>query len=85
MKEILFFSGEGCPQCKALKPNFEAECKRLGFTNYTYIDIESEENEDYVGQYHLRSIPVLVFLDNGVEVNRAYGVMAWKQIEEFLR
>jgi len=84
MKQILYFYGEDCHQCKALKPKFEAEVKRLGFTNYSFVNAEDEKNERLVAHYRLRSIPVLIFLDNGEEIGRAIGAGAWERIKDFV-
>lgn len=85
MKSVLFFEAElWCASCRAMKPLFEQECKKLN-VNYEIIDVESEKGVDLSVEYKVRNVPTLIFLDKDNNViGRASGSNAYKEIEKYI-
>lgn len=68
MIKILKFSKPGCRPCAALA-NYLTEIN-LDAYNATLIDINIADQPEAIDQYGLTSVPVLVFMRNGIEVTR---------------
>jgi thioredoxin 1 len=69
MKTAKYFSATWCGPCKAFKPIVQ-EVVSEGY-NIEYIDIDS--NQDTAVEYGVRSVPTVVILQNGTEVDRLVG------------
>tara|TARA_B100000029_G_scaffold388221_1_gene384333 strand:+ start:4131 stop:4394 length:264 start_codon:yes stop_codon:yes gene_type:complete len=69
MKTAKYFSATWCGPCKAFKPIVQ-EVVSEGY-NIEYIDIDS--NQDAAVEYGVRSVPTVVILQNGTEVDRLVG------------
>ncbi len=69
MKTAKYFSATWCGPCKAFKPIVQ-EVVSEGY-NIEYIDIDS--NQDAAVEYGVRSVPTVVILQNGTEVDRIVG------------
>lgn len=69
MKTAKYFSATWCGPCKAFKPVIQ-EAVSEGY-NIEYIDIDS--NQDAAVEYGVRSVPTVVILQNGTEVDRIVG------------
>lgn len=67
MSKILKFGTAYCTQCKALD-------KVLNGLNLPVDYIDAEESDELVEKYNIKSVPVLIFLDNnGTEQSRLCG------------
>lgn len=75
--KILKFATSYCGPCKVLKKELE---------DFDLVPIESldaDENEDLCLKYKVRSVPVLIFLDNeGTEIGRRVGLVSKKDLIE---
>ena len=69
MKTAKYFSATWCGPCKTFKPIVQ-EVVSEGY-NIEYIDIDS--NQDTAVEYGVRSVPTVVILQNGTEVDRLVG------------
>ena len=69
MKTAKYFSATWCGPCKAFKPVIQ-EAVSEGY-NIEQIDIDS--NQDAAVEYGVRSVPTVVILQNGTEVDRIVG------------
>lgn len=82
MKRILYFGATWCGQCKVLKPVFQKEAKVLGLSDIvTYYD--ADEAEDLCLQYNIRNLPTVVLVIDDKEVDRSFGIEAWKSLEKW--
>ena len=55
----------------------DAECSERGFGNsikFSYINVD--ESQDEAAKYSIRSIPAVVIVKDGAEVNRLVGVQS---------
>jgi thioredoxin-like negative regulator of GroEL len=80
MIKILKFSASWCKPCSALQTLIDTNFDKLS------IEIESiniDEDSKLSGKYSVRSIPTMVKLDDGVEVDRISGVITTQKLIEF--
>ena len=77
MKEILYFSAPWCQPCKNFKPIMESVSNSIPVQ---FIDVD--QNPTLSAQYNIRSIPTLVFLKDGQEINKKPGVLSESQVKE---
>jgi thiol-disulfide isomerase/thioredoxin len=82
MKKLLFFTASWCSACKAIKPVVEKEATEKGF-DVKYVDMDDEEGAYMADEFNVRNLPTLIVLDKqGVEIKRAVGNTAWKEVQE---
>tara|TARA_R110000868_G_scaffold342606_1_gene603468 strand:+ start:42 stop:305 length:264 start_codon:yes stop_codon:yes gene_type:complete len=74
--EVLKFSASWCSPCKVLAQTLKDV---EGITN---IDIEKDQ--ETARKYGVRSVPLLVFLKDGIEVHRSSGSMPLSKYEHIL-
>ena len=77
MKTILYFSSTWCGPCKNFKPIMESVSNSIPVQ---FVDID--QNPALATQYNIKSIPTLVFLKNGQEINKRPGVLSESQVKE---
>jgi thiol-disulfide isomerase/thioredoxin len=65
VKTILYFGTEWCHGCRILKPNLKETEKEPTYSHikYEYIDCDMEPGAQLAEVYNIKSIPVLIFLD----------------------
>jgi thioredoxin 1 len=77
MKQIIYFSAEWCGPCKNFKPIMESVSNSIPVQ---FVDVD--ENPQLSAQYNIKSIPTLIFLKDGKEVNKKPGVLSESQVKE---
>jgi len=77
MKTILYFSSTWCGPCKNFKPIMESVSNSIPVQ---FVDVD--QNPTLAAQYNIRSIPTLVFLKDGQEINKKPGVLSESQVKE---
>ena len=77
MKQIIYFSAEWCGPCKNFKHIMESISNSIPVQ---FVDID--QNPTLAAQYNIRSIPTLIFLKDGQEVNKKPGVLSESQVKE---
>jgi thioredoxin 1 len=77
MKQIIYFSAEWCGPCKNFKPIMESVSNSIPVQ---FVDVD--ENPQLSAQYNIKSIPTLIFLKDGQEVNKKPGVLSESQVKE---
>jgi len=83
MGVLLYFSGENCNVCHALRPKFR-ELFDTKFPEIKQIFLDSEEYREIALEYQVLSLPtILVFLD-GREFIREGRTVSMYQLEEQL-
>lgn len=81
MKHILYFTAEWCNPCKRLKPIAE-NLEREGFINFQYIDVD--DNPELCRNFEIRSVPTLIFIEDGKELRRLSGATNRDGLLEFI-
>ena len=80
-KTLLKFSSTWCQPCKMLSEII----KQTNLDNVELVEIDIDTQTDLAVKYHIRSVPTLVLLDNGVEIKRHVGMTTQSKLEEFIR
>ena len=70
---IIDFYADWCGPCQMMKPIFEKASKDFKKVNFYKVDVDA--NSDSPERYGVRSIPTLIFLKDGEEVDRVTGVL----------
>lgn len=83
MLKVIKFSKDGCRPCVILK-NVLSE---IIFENYEseLVQINISEQPEYIEKYGLTSVPVLVFIKDGKEIDRINGLTDVDTIVDKLR
>lgn len=80
--KVLKFYATWCGPCKALSTTIEKYYKG----DVPIEDIDIDANNDMAKKYNIRSVPVLVLVDeNGNELRRKSGAMMIDGFEQFLK
>ena len=74
--EVLKFSASCCTPCKLLSATLK-DAKDLK-------EIDIDQNRELTAQYSVRSVPTLVFLQDGKEVERTVGAIPLARYEEII-
>jgi thioredoxin 1 len=72
MLEVKKFSAAWCGPCRALAPVMN-EIKGQ-FNNVKFTDYDVDEEYEAATQYGVRSVPTVVIVKDGVEINRFTGM-----------
>ena len=70
---LIDFYADWCGPCKMLAPVVEAVAKEN--TNTKFVKINVDDAQDLAMEYNVMSIPTLVVIKNGKEVNRVVGLV----------
>ena len=76
--EIIVFTSEWCGPCKKLKPILDNLENKMNL-KVTRLDVEKED--EAVENYTIRSIPTIVILKDGKEVDRISGLIPSEVLE----
>ena len=68
------FSGDWCQPCRMLKPVMN-EIK-MAYPSVMFEDIDVDMNENEASKYGVRSVPTVVIVKDGREVNRLTGLQS---------
>lgn len=80
---LIDFYATWCGPCKMLAPIIEELAPKYeGKVKIVKLDVD--ENPDTAGQFSVQSIPTLVFIKNGKELERLNGFQAKEVLEEKL-
>lgn len=80
---LVDFYADWCGPCRVLSPRVEEFAKENKDIKVVKIDIDDEQ--DLAIEYDVMSIPTLVVLKNGQEVDRVVGLVSKSTIEELVK
>ena len=83
-KVVLFFTADWCPDCRFIKPEMpEIE---QDFSDYTFYEVDRDENIDLAAELNVFGIPSFIVYDNGKEIGRFVNKdrKTKQQVEDFL-
>ena len=72
MLEVKRFSAAWCGPCRALAPVMEGI--KAGYSDVVFETIDVDNDHEQASKYGIRSVPTVVFVKDGVEVDRLIGV-----------
>ena len=80
---LIDFYADWCGPCKMLSPIIESVADENEDIKVVKIDVDSAQ--DLAIEYQVMSIPTIVVIKDGQEVNRTVGVVSKSQIEEMVK
>jgi thioredoxin 1 len=80
---FLDFWADWCGPCKMLGPTFERLAEKFGDA-VTFAKINVDEMPDVANKFSIRSIPTLVLLRAGTEVERLVGLRSEQELTQVL-
>ena len=80
---LIDFYATWCNLCKILSPTVEQVANEREDIKVVKIDVD--ENQDIANKYRIYSMPTLVVIEDGVETERAVGVISKEEIENMLQ
>lgn len=80
---LIDFYADWCGPCKKLSPIIEEVAREN--PNLKVVKIDVDENYNLAYEYGANSIPTLVVIKNGKEVNRAVGIVSKETILDLVK
>lgn len=80
---LVDFYADWCGPCKMLSPVVDAVASEN--ENIKVVKVNVDNAQDLAIKYQVMSIPTLVVIKNGQEINRSVGVVSKSQIEEMVK
>lgn len=80
---LIDFYADWCGPCKMLSPIIEEVAKESKNVKFVKINIDDEQN--LATKYNIMSIPTLVVMKNGKEVNRSIGLIDKTEIINLIK
>lgn len=81
-KVLIDFYADWCGPCKMMGPVVEEVAQNHNDIKVVKINVDNAE--DIAMKYQIMSIPTLVVLKDGQEVNRSIGLISKEKIEELI-
>jgi thioredoxin 1 len=81
-KVLLDFYATWCNPCKVVAKQLDVYESEVEDVKVVRINIEDPENFKVVQDYLVRSLPTLVYLEEGAVVNKSLGIKNLAQIKE---
>lgn len=80
---VVDFYADWCGPCKMLSPVIEAVAKEC--ENAKFVKINVDEAQDLAMEYNIMSIPTMIVIKNGQEVNRTVGLVDKSELLELIK
>jgi thioredoxin 1 len=80
MREAIFFTSNMCPACQKMAPTI----KKLIEEGYKIEVVNIRDDTNRAKQFKIYSIPVLVILENQIEIKRFVGIVSETEIRNIL-
>mgnify|MGYP003304580980 CR=1 FL=1 len=81
-KVLVDFNADWCGPCKMLGPVLEEISNEND--NVKIVSINVDYNEKLARDYNVFSIPCLVLIENGKEINRSVGMIPKSEVEKLI-
>lgn len=82
-KVLIDFYADWCIPCQKLSPIVDKFAEKHNEIKVVRINID--EQKEIANKFNIRSIPTLVVIENGEEINRVVGLVSEEKIEEFCK
>lgn len=80
-RTLMDFQADWCGPCQMMKPVVKELAGELQ-GRLQVVEVNVDESPDLAREYHIRSIPCFVVLENGREVARETGVLSKERLRE---
>lgn len=80
---LVDFYADWCGPCKMLSPVVDSVANENADIKVVKVNVDNAQ--DLAIKYQVMSIPTLVVIKNGQEINRSVGVVSKSQIEEMVK
>jgi thioredoxin 1 len=80
---LVDFWAPWCGPCKMLSPVVEKVAGQFG-SQVSFVKLNTDENPQLAGQYHISGIPCLILFKGGQAVDRIIGFVPEAQIRSML-
>lgn len=81
-KVLVDFNADWCGPCKMLRPVLDQIAEEND--NIKIVSINVDFNESLAREYNVFSIPCLVLIEDGKEINRNVGMISKSELEKFI-
>ena len=79
---LVDFNASWCGPCRMLKPIIDSVSEEK--KDYKFVSVNIDNNEELAEEYGILSIPCLIIIKDGKEVNRSVGLLPKEELEKFL-
>ncbi len=83
MKEVIKFESKWCGPCKTIQPLMDKLAVK--YDNITFGKIDVEVDAENTTRFKVRSVPTIVFLNDGQLVNQIVGNVAEETLRDAVR
>lgn len=81
-KVLIDFNADWCGPCRMLRPTLDDIAANND--NIKIVSINIDDEDELADKYEVSSIPCLVLIKDGKEVNRNVGLITQDQLESFI-
>lgn len=81
--QVLKFGATWCGPCIKMKPTISTLITE--FPEVEFSDIDIDDQPELAVQYKIKSVPTLIFLKNGVEINKIIGLQPIDPLRKLIR
>ncbi len=81
-KNLFYFSANWCNPCKVLQPMIET--LQTDLTSFEVYKIDIEQEPDLVKEYSIKSIPTILFVNDGILKETTIGLQSKEKIISIL-
>lgn len=84
MKKLLFITAIWCPTCLLMRPRFK---EWIGnHPNWSFEELDYDDQQVQIRPYRIgTTLPVAIFIDQGIEVKRIIGEISSKKLLELIQ
>ena len=79
---LVDFNAEWCGPCKMMKPVLEEISQSNNDIKIVSVNVDDED--ELASKYNISSIPCLVLIENGEEINRSVGLISRSGLDSFI-
>lgn len=83
--QLVYFSASWCAPCKVSKPIVEKICTEQNIDYNIFVADVEKEGKEIASSLNVRSVPTIIFYNNGEEVHRHIGAIIEPKLVELIK